>query len=695
VPELSPVQRAAVEASGTIFLLGPVGAGKSYALQSRLLELLGQGEPAYTLLVLVAEPEHMRAYLDTVRGSGSGPYADLNITTYSRLARELVTLFWPLVARPAGFSRPFQPPTFIGYDLAQLLMWRIVAPILDEGAFADLRMRPQQIISQILDTLNRAALNGLSLEEASERQRASWPGESDQQRHLREADLVARHFRRSCLENNLLDLSLVTQVFDRHLVQHPEFRNYFTERYRHLLVDNIEEQTPAGQNFVQSLMDTTVSSAMAYDAGGGYKRFLASDPEGAARFQALCQTRIEFKESFYTPPPLFALARLVGNFLQKTDDPVDGAPQAILGIAQGRYRHEMVARLVALLEELVHDGLPPSEIAILAPYLDGALRYLLTKALREAGLPYFILRRRSSPRDEPRVRAWLTWLSLAHPDWNMPPAAYDVAEALHLSISGLDPVRANLLVEHWYVPEIPSLRSVDELPETIVERVGRHHIELVEDLRLWLANEGGQEAIDVFLHRLFHGLLAQRRYQPEPDLAGAAFCDWLVRSAYRLRRAAAPMGLTDGADIGRTFISGINQGLVTSNPPQHGHPSDPTGLMISTVYGYLLAGRRVAVQVWLESAATGWWDIPRQPLSNAFVLARSWPGEKLWSMVDEFAIRDRLLSRIIRGLVGRCSQGVILANSDLDRRGIYQSGKLRQALSPAIQAFKKHASERE
>ncbi len=692
MPELTPAQAAAVEASGTLFLLGPVGTGKSYALQERLLELLDQGEPAYTILVLVAEPEHAHSFLEKVHGSGFGPYADLNITTYSRLARELVTLFWPLVARPAGFSRPFQPPTFIGYDLAQLLMWRIVTPMLDEGAFADLRMRPQHIISQILDTLNRAALNGLSLEEASKRQQASWPGESDRQRHLRDADLAARQFRKNCLENNLLDLSLVTQVFDRHLVQHPEFRNYFIERYRHLLVDNIEEQTPAGQNFVQSLMDTTVSTALAFDAGGGYKRFLAADPEGAAGFQVRCQLQIEFKESFYTPPQLFALARLVGNFLQKRDDPVNGAAQAILGLAQGRYRHEMVADLVTLLEKLIQDGLSPSEIAILAPYLDGALRYILTEALREAGIPYFILRRRSSPRDEPRVRAWLTWLALAHPGWNIPPATYDVAEALHLSVDSLDPVRAYLLVEHWYDPETSDLRSRDELPETIVERVGRHNIALVEDLRLWLKKEGGQEAVDIFLQRLFHGLLAQHRYQPEPDLAGAAYCDWLVRAAYRLRRAAAPMGLKDGGDIGRTFITGINKGLVTSNPPEHGHPPDPTGLMISTVYGYLLAGRRVAVQVWLESAATGWWDIPRQPLSNAFVLARSWPGEKLWSMEDEFVIRDRLLSRIIRGLAGRSSKGVILANSDLDRRGIYQNGKLWQALNPAVQAFRKPSS---
>ncbi|MFQ5401655.1 MAG: hypothetical protein ACE5E7_18910, partial [Anaerolineae bacterium] len=163
---LTPLQREAAHADRASFLLGPAGSGKSTALQHRLLHLLKEGEPAYTILILVAEPEHRQAFLDAIHQSGLGPYADLNLTTYNRLAQEMVALFWPLVARSAGFAHPYRPPTFLSYDLAQLLMWRTVTPMLDDGAFADLRLRPQQIVSQILDTLNRAALNGLSLDEA-------------------------------------------------------------------------------------------------------------------------------------------------------------------------------------------------------------------------------------------------------------------------------------------------------------------------------------------------------------------------------------------------------------------------------------------------------------------------------------------------------------------------------------------------
>ncbi len=209
---------------------------------------------------------------------------------------------------------------------------------------------------------------------------------------------------------------------------------------------------------------------------------------------------------------------------------------------------------------------------------------------------------------------------------------------------------------------------------------------LVEELRLWLENSAanGAPPLDAFLHSLFNDLLAQRRFHPEPDLAGAAVCDWLVQAAGRLRHAAAAIGLHTAADVGAAFINGIHYGLVTANPPELGEPPDPDGIMISTIYGYMLAGRPARVQVWLETAATGWWDIPKQPLSNAFVLAQSRPPDLPWTTGEEFNIRNELLTHLIRGLVVRCQDGVILANSDLDRRGIRQDGILWRALQPVI-----------
>lgn len=185
--ELTPLQLEAIETEGNTLLLGNAGTGKSTVLQHRLLRLLREGVSAYNILVLVSEYGHEQPFLELIQASNLGPYAQLNITTYNSLAREMVVLFWPLVARVAGFTNPHKPPAFLEYDMAQLLMWRILAPMQAEGAFAGLRLRPQRIVSQLIDILNRAAFNGLTLDEAIARQAQVWQHEPDQLRLLADA----------------------------------------------------------------------------------------------------------------------------------------------------------------------------------------------------------------------------------------------------------------------------------------------------------------------------------------------------------------------------------------------------------------------------------------------------------------------------------------------------------------------------
>ena len=684
--ELTALQDAAVNADGSSFLLGPVGTGKSSALQRRLVRLLDGGEPAYTMLVLVAEPEHRHAFEEAVMTSGLGPFADLKVTTFSQMALEMVTLFWPLVARQSGFAHPHQPPTTLTYDLAQLLMWQVITPLLEGGGFADLRLRPQQIVSQVLDTLNRSAMNGLTLEQASKRQMSSWTGEKTRLVHLRDAALAAREFRDFCLVNSLLDLSLSIEVFNSQLVHAPDFHRYFSERYRHLLVDNIEEQTPAGQNFVSSLVELTETTAVAYDEESGYKRFMSADPKSALQFQIRSQSFFHFEDSFISSEPMTHLANVVENYLLHSAKPTAGAGEMIIDVVGGRYRREMIRQLAQRLVALIEEGVAPGDIAIITPYMDGALRYSLSQALGQAGVPYRLLRRRSSPREEPRIRAWLTWLLLAHLEWGIVPSAYDVSEAFSLTIHGLDPARAGLAAKFLYDHREGKLLPANGLDERIQARISAEILDRIEELRLWLADTAVDTPIDLFLHNLFTQLLSQRRFQPEPDVVGAAVCDWLVKTATRLREAAVPMGFSTAAEVGLVFVEGIYQGLVTANPPDLGEPPDPNGITLSTIYGYLLEGQPVRVQIWLETAASGWWDIPNQPLSNAFVLAQSYDSQAAWTTTEDFAIRNELLSRIIHGLCGRTSDGIILANSDLDRRGINQEGPLWRALQPTIRS---------
>ncbi len=687
---LTATQQAAIAAPGSLFLQGQAGSGKTTALLHRLARLLQEGESPYSILILLAEAADRRRihiFLQQQLDDGdSDGLHHLHATTFTYLAREMVQQFWPLIARPAGFERPFQPPRYIHYDMAQLLMWRIVGDMLNEGAFAGITMRPQQIVSQALDNLNRAALNRLSLDDAAQRQLQSAAGEPDAARHIRDAMRAAQTFRAHCRRHSLIDVSLAVRVFDTQLLQHPEFHRYFRERFRHLLVDNVEEQTAAGQQFVASLLDVVQSAAIVHDHGGGYKQLLSAHPGGAAAFGELCRQSLTFEQQFVSSTPLVHLANAVENRLlsaaqREAPLTVEQAPRAILDVAQGRYRHEMAQNAVQRLADvLMRFSIAPQDAAIITPGLDGALRYTLAAALRREGLPFSLLRRRSSPRDEPLVRAWLTLLALAHPEWQRPPPAYDVAEALSLTIAGLDPARATLLTEALYEPSAGVMAEPAALDAQLVERAGEQQVEALQQLLAWLEAHSRLPLPD-FLQQLTTALQSPPAFQ---DHEAAPLAAWLTGLATRLLESAPAMELEDAAARGRALLAAVDEGLVTTDPPEMSEPPLQRGVLVTTIHGYLLSQETSRVQLWFDVSSPTWWDIPQQPLSNPFVLAPDWPAGRAWTLADAYQRRNEMLSHIIRGLAVRCRDGVILSAGTLDQRGQRQDSPLWRALQPLI-----------
>jgi hypothetical protein len=692
--ELAPTWREVVafpsDEGRSLFVHGFAGTGKTTALQRRLLSLLAAGVSSYTILTVLPQPDAAQGFQDVLTRGGLGPYSDLHLVTFTGLARELVALFWPLIAGPAGFAAPHLPPTFLSYELAQVLMQRVIEPQRAEGAFDGLRLRPQQLLSQLLDNLNRAALNQLSLAEMEERLVSTWSADPERIPYFHQAADASRRFRQVCLESNSLDVSLVIDVFQHHLVEHPVFRDYFTQRYQHLLADNIEELPPAGISFLRFLLPGRESAVLAYDDLGGYRRFLAADPDRAWSLREACDEVAHLKENLVAAPAMAALGDVVYQRMAGRYAGVEAeAVQAVHRVVQPRYRREMIKQVV---EEIVELG--SATVAIILPYLDQAASYALSNELDAAGLPYRIVRRRGNPRDEPLVRAWLTLATLAHPHWRLFPTEFDIAEGLMLAVSGLDWPRAMLAAQSLYDQSGPALRPADTLDAVQAARLGTSTVADLTYLTSWLAGWSATRPLDHFFRELFNELWSRIRRADDRDRPAeleAAVCSWLAAKARRFRQAAPAMGLAETTEQAKAFVASIFEGLVTGDPVPERHlpgaANAEAPIVIGTIYAYLLAGPAVDYQVWLDAASMGWWDIPRQPLSNAFVLTPGWPPGRVWTEADSFAVRNELLARIVHGLSMRCRRGVLLASSELDERGERQDGPLWRALMPVIEAF--------
>ncbi|MDH4136537.1 MAG: DEAD/DEAH box helicase family protein, partial [Anaerolineae bacterium] len=281
-----------------IFLEGPAGAGKTTAGIGRLLRLLTSGVSADSILVIVPQRTLATPYYEALRRPELAAGGQVTILTVGGLARRMVDLFWPLIAEEAGFGQPDQPPTFLTLETAQYYMARLVSPLLDQGYFETVTIDRNRLYSQILDNLNKAAVVGFPYTQIGERLKAAWGGESSQKRIYDEAQACATRFRKYCLAHNLLDFSLQLEVFMKHL-WNPQLvgglcRDYLLARYAHLIVDNVEEDTPVAHDLLKEWLPHCRSALLIYDREAGYRRFLGADPQSAYTLKQLCQEKVAF-----------------------------------------------------------------------------------------------------------------------------------------------------------------------------------------------------------------------------------------------------------------------------------------------------------------------------------------------------------------------------------------------------------------
>jgi len=672
-----------IAGKSTMLVEGIAGSGKSTALLLRYLRLLREGVPSYNILYLTSEQEQAAQIRKLVSQVAGLPHSELQIETPARFAQRSVELFWPLIARSAGFKEPTRPPNFVDYSVAQSIMWRIVEPMRENAAFEGLRLRNQQIVSQLLDTLNRSALNGLSVQDAFSRLRGAWIGGEQQQRKLDDAQAAVERFQSLCLERNVLDLSATMRLFTTHLDGSDQFNRYTRERYRHLLVDNLEEQTPTTHKYVERMLEWVESAALVADRNGGFKRFLSASPAGVAGFKSACRESVELSDSeaIVANRDLISLANCASDAIHflSARRPYDG--QAVLEVNYASFRNEMAANVADHIAQAASAGIPASSYAVVTPYLDPAMLHAVEREFASRGLKSRVLHRRIPPRDDPRVRTMLTWLRLLWPGLTGPPSHFEVAQALSNSIDGLDPVRAGIIAQFQYNSQSGELSGGESLAEKHRRRLSEEQLAQVDIVAGMLASQPDQEGpVDTLLHYIFTNLINNRSLRSEPDLDDAATYHWLIRAARNLGRSRLALGVYDEAELTRTFVAAILNGLVwPRNAPAA--PEQPgEAVVISTVHAFLLSNMSTRRQVWLDISAHGWSNIPRQPLSNAFVLTSDWPAGQSWTAEADQQTRRELLAGAVFGLAARCSEGVVLAGSKVDRRGSIQEGALYKAL---------------
>lgn len=710
-PALTPEQQAVLDAgpTGTIFLSGPAGSGKSTVGVMLLRSLLSRGIPGESILVLTPQRTLQDPYLEPIRSPDTRAGGEVTTATIGGLARRMCDLFWPLLADRAGFGDPSRPPLFLTLETSQYYIAHLVRPLIDQGYFESITIDRNRLYSQILDNLNKSAAVGFPFAEIGSRLDSAWFGDPGKRRVYQDAQDCATRFRRFCLEHNLLDFSLQLEAFWTHLWSDPLVQDYLVNSYRHVIYDNVEEDVPRAHDLMREWLPRLKSALLIYDEGGGHRRFLGADPETALALRDVCDAHQAFEETFVMSDSVRTLASTLGTRLSPSENdrlratraPIDsvepqpdGQPGGLEIISKHFYPELLDAltqRIRSLLDpaESHQPALAAAEIVVLAPYLSDALRFALTSRLEVKGIPWRTHRPSRSLREEPASLALLTLAAIGHPHWNVRPGKFDVAYAFMLAL-GVDLVRAQLLADIVYRTKDFSLSPFDAINADAKERLTYLLGSRFTILRDWLLayRSSSPLPLDHFFRRLFGEVLSQPGFGFHRNLDAARVAGTLVESVRKFRLAMEPAFVNrdhPDFDIGREYVSVLAEGVIAAQYLESWKTTDEDAVLVTPAYSFLMMNRPATVQFWLDPGATGWYQRLDQPLTHTYVLSREWPEGRQWSFADEERANQATMERLVVGLLRRCRQKVILAVTDLGESGFEERGQLLYAFQGILQ----------
>ncbi len=718
--DLTQEQLTVIDAptNAKLFLSGPAGCGKTTVGVERMLHLLEQGIPAEAILVLTPQRTLGAPYADALRQPSLAAGGQVSVLTVGGLARRMVDLFWPLAAEAANFAHPDRPPLFLTLETAQYYMAHLVRPLLDEGYFDSVTIDRNRLYSQIIDNLNKSAAVGFPHTQIGERLDAAWYGDPAQRRVYADAQDCANRFRQYCLEHNLLDFSLQLEIFAKILWNDETVRHYLTRTYRHLIYDNIEEDIPVAHDLLTEWSADFRSALFITDEGGGYRKFLGADPQSAERFRDLADEQATFTETFVQSEGIAALENLLAEAIALTPVPppaplcppiselrnggmkggqergAEGGVRAY-DFLTSRFYPQMLDSITQETKRLLDEGLPPSEIVILAPYLSDALRFSLMTRLASAEIPVRSHRPSRSLRDEPASQALLTLACLAHPGWDIRPTRFDIAYAFMLALNA-DLVRAQLLAEIVYRQKDLRLSTFDEIKPEMQERITYVLGNRYSNLRDWILayRQGEPLPLDHFLRKLFGEVLSQPGFGFHGNFDAARVAASLIESVRKFRIALEPAtenlrGLKDLGGLvglGREYIAMLQDGVIAAQYLEAWHTPETEAVLVAPATTFLMMNRPVTVQFWLDPGSGGWAERLFQPLTHPYVLSRSWTRDQVWSDADEVRASQEAMARLVSGLLRRCRERVYLGLSDLGESGFEQRGVLLKAFQRVLQA---------
>ncbi|MGC1246766.1 MAG: recombinase family protein [Spirulinaceae cyanobacterium] len=659
-------------------------------------QFLGQLSPA--ILVFAANDDNRRELADQLAIAIQGSYPVISKTPLGFISDE-VMLFWPLLFELLDLKAQF--PLRLRPETEQELATQLWRKSWQQGDLQLSGVMESRLVRQTLDLLQLAGASGTETEAIADILALGLPEQEWENSviTIKGKDIplwqhmatLLLEWRQWSLTRGLLSYGVIYELYWRYLLPNPTYQQHLTSRYQAIFADDVDDYPAIAGDLLQFLLDQGATGVFTYNPQGGIRLGLNADPQYLGNLAAYCQI-----EDLTTTP----LRGLGGDWHETIVQMVKGelfiprVPPTVQSI-QATSRATLLRETAnAIIQGIKQGEVKASEIALIAPGLDEIARYSLIEMLTSQGIAVEALNEQRPLISFPLIRALLTLLTLIYPHLGRLVDKDAVAEMLVVLsrtqqgegqlIAAIDPVRAGLLADHCYLPDPrqPHLLAIESFPRW--DRLGHQASQAYQNIAQWI--ETKKSSPDQPLPRVIDILDAASKHflQNAPnlpynqlaalrELMETAQHYWQVERRLRdneTRDKSYPAAIAQ-------FIQLLRRGTITANA----YPLRPLkalkqeAITLATIFQYRSSRRSHRWHFWLDASSSLWSKGGAANLFASHLFLRNWERRPLTPQENAQLEEERLVN-ILKDLLGRVDERLILCHSDLAVNGKEQNGPL-------------------
>jgi DNA helicase-2/ATP-dependent DNA helicase PcrA len=498
-------ERGIAHGQGPLLVLGAAGTGKTELLARRLARLAATGTGPEQVLVIGSTRATARRLRERAEALLEGPFEELWIGSWDTIGERLLREH----AEAAGLD-PFFDVLGPAERLAMLLDRLDQLPLRRH----EIRGNPAGLLARLLARIDDLKSERVGPTRLEQRAREAEKTATDEgateavRRELEFAELYTTHDR-ILADAGSLDRGDVFLALDCLFAERPDIRHQLAERFEYLMVDELEEMTPAQQAILKALASDNSNHLYALEQ---------EDPTSALEWGPREGPRTDTPARPQDPPSAPSPASWFRDLF----------PQGDAVLLQHRFREPTVrfwkcanerAQSQAVAREVEHllaGGADPEKICVLVaePARQGGA---VAAAMEERGIPFHL----SGPTalfQRPEVRDAIAWLrALADPDDSAAAARALTRPPIELRQGDL--ARLTTIARRRKQDMVAACEAALDSPQFQPE--ARERIQAF--LKLYNAASAALEErrADVFVRRLIErvGLRRQRLFAAQPEVA--------------------------------------------------------------------------------------------------------------------------------------------------------------------------------